>query len=287
MNTKKIKMKTIFPIFIIAFCTLIVWTFWANTALELNTYRIESNHLPEAFDGFRIAHISDLHNAQMGEENNKLLSLLTSTNPDIIVITGDIIDSRNSNIDISLHFAEKAVEIAPCYYVTGNHEARFSSNIFSDFENKLALLGVTILHDKEVILEKDNAQISLVGIDDPNFSNIHSSGVEHNMVPENIRNLVSIDSFSILLSHRPEYFKQYVMADFDLVFSGHAHGGQFRLPLIGGLIAPHQGFFPEYDSGLYTEDNTNMIVSRGVGNSVIPLRFNNRPEIILVELKQE
>ena len=144
------------------------------------------------------------------------------------------------------------MKIAPCYYITGNHEAWISKTQYTDFENKLAQLGVIILHDKEVILERNSSLISLVGIDDPIFSEIHGGVTGHSMVPENIRNLVSIDSFTILLSHRPEYFNQYEKADFDLVLSGHAHGGQFRLPFVGGLIAPNQGFFPEHDAGIYT-----------------------------------
>ena len=91
--------------------------------------------------------------------------------------------------------------------------------------------------------------------------------------------------YTILLSHRPELFDLYVETEMDLVFSGHAHGGQFRLPFVGGLVAPNQGFFPKYDAGQFNEENTTMIVSRGVGNSIIPIRFNNRPEIVLVTLR--
>lgn len=94
-------------------------------------------------------------------------------------------------------------------------------------------------------------------------------------------------SFTLLLSHRPELFEIYVNNEVDLVLSGHAHGGQFRLPFVGGLVAPNQGLFPKYDAGLYTEENTNMIVSRGIGNSILPFRFNNRPEVILIELQSE
>ena len=94
------------------------------------------------------------------------------------------------------------------------------------------------------------------------------------------------DRFTILLSHRPELFETYVDHDLDLVLSGHAHGGQFRLPFVGGLVAPNQGFFPEYDAGLYSMNHTNMIVSRGIGNSILPFRFNNRPEVIIIELKK-
>ena len=93
------------------------------------------------------------------------------------------------------------------------------------------------------------------------------------------------DNYTILLAHRPDFFDEYVKSGSDLVLSGHAHGGQFRLPFVGGLYAPGQGFLPEYDSGIYTEGSTSMIVSRGIGNSAFPIRFNNRPEIILVELK--
>ena len=93
--------------------------------------------------------------------------------------------------------------------------------------------------------------------------------------------------YTILLSHRPELFDTYVSGEIDLVLSGHAHGGQFRLPFIGGLYAPGQGFFPKYDAGMYSKETTSMVVSRGLGNSIIPLRFNNRPEIVLIELTGE
>ena len=124
----KSKKKRIIVLAVVAavLLALIIWTVWGNTALELNTYTISSDILPEAFDGYRIAHISDLHNAEMGKDNEKLLDMLRETEPDIIAITGDIINSRNTNIDIALQFTKAAMEIAPCYYVTGNHEARIS-----------------------------------------------------------------------------------------------------------------------------------------------------------------
>ena len=105
------------------------------------------------------------------------------------------------------------------------------------------------------------------------------------MVRTKLNNLADTESsYIILLSHRPELFESYVSCNIDLVLSGHAHGGQFRLPFIGGLIAPDQGIFPKYDAGLFTNGSTNMIVSRGLGNSIIPIRFNNRPEVIVIEL---
>ena len=272
---------------------LIIWTAWGNTALELNTYTISSNRLPEAFDGYRIAHVSDLHNAEIGEDNGKLLNMLREAEPDIIAITGDLIDSRHTDIDVALQFVGEAMEIAPCYYVPGNHEARLSKSEYDKLENGLLDAGVIVLHDSESILEYNGSAISLIGIDDPNCysasTNItigeeYESKVGSTMDPERIRELSTIDSFTVLLSHRPEYFEQYAEADVDLVLSGHAHGGQFRIPFFGGVVAPNQGVFPKYDAGIFTEGNTNMVVSRGVGNSIIPFRVNNRPEVIIIEL---
>lgn len=293
MTVKKKKI-IVLAVVVAVLLVLIIWTAWGNTALELNTYAISSDRLPEAFDGYRIAHISDLHNVEMGKDNVKLLTMLREAEPDIIAITGDLIDSRHTDIEIALQFASAAMDIAPCYYVPGNHEARLSKSEYEKLENDLLDAGVIVLHDSEIILENDGAAISLIGIDDPNWYNAstnltdggeYESKVGSTMDPERICELSTTDSFTVLLSHRPEYFEQYAEADVDLVLSGHAHGGQFRLPFVGGLVAPNQGLFPKYDAGLYTEDNTNMIVSRGIGNSILPFRFNNRPEVILIELK--
>ena len=293
--TKKKKRIIVLAVVAAVLLTLIIWTAWGNTALELNTYTISSDRLPEAFDGYRIAHVSDLHNTEMGKGNEKLLNMLIEAKPDMIAITGDLIDSRNTDIEIALNFMKSAMEIAPCYYVPGNHEARLSKSNYEKLENGLLDTGVIVLHDSEMILEKNGESISVIGIDDPNCysASISITDIEDEpdtkvgstMDPDRIAALSTIDSFTVLLSHRPEYFEKYVQADVDLVLSGHAHGGQFRLPFVGGLVAPNQGLFPKYDAGLYTEENTNMIVSRGIGNSIIPFRFNNRPEVILIELE--
>ena len=206
---------------------LVAWTVWGNKALMANTVAISSSRIPATFSGFQIAQVSDLHNAEFGENNAELLKLLSESRPDIIVITGDLIDVNHTDVGIALCFAQESVKIAPTYYVTGNHA----------------------------------------------------------MVSTKLKNLIGDESgYTILLSHRPELFETYVDGGIDLVFSGHVHGGQFRLPFIGGLVAPKQGLFPKYDAGLYTGGGTSMVVSRGIGNSIIPFRFNNRPEIVLVEL---
>lgn len=271
---------TVLAIFLTVF---IVWSVWGNTALELNTYTVANSRLPVNFEGYRIAHVSDLHNAQMGEDNGKLLAMLREADPDMIAITGDIIDSRNTNVEIALRFVQEAMKIAPCYYVTGNHEARKSE--YDELKIGMVSAGVIILEDDQTEINIDGDSITLIGVNDPSFQTDYLFGDSEVIINAKLTELHTDGSgFTILLSHRPELFSTYTDHDIDLVLSGHAHGGQFRLPFVGGLVAPNQGFFPDYDAGIYTDGNTNMMVSRGIGNSILPLRINNRPEVILIEL---
>ena len=280
MTMKKIYMVASIVAFLLLFSS---WIWRGKTALEVNEYEMISNRIPEAFSGFRIAQISDLHNAQFGERNEGLLSLLSQADPDIIVITGDLIDSRHTDIEIALEFCESAIEIAPVYYVTGNHEARVTE--YEDLKNGLEENGIVILENEKVRLSRDEEYITLMGIQDPSFTTDYLFGEAESVAAATLSELQNeSDRYTVLLSHRPELFDVYVDSQIDLVFSGHAHGGQFRVPFIGGFVAPNQGFCPEYDAGLFSKENTTMVVSRGVGNSIIPLRFNNRPEIVVVEL---
>lgn len=258
---------------------LIIWIIRGNRALEVNTWTVSGSKLPDAFSGFRIVQVSDLHNTEFGSDNQKLLSLLADTDPDIIVITGDLIDSRRTNVNVAVRFAAQAVKIAPVYYATGNHESRLETE-FSQLETGLKAAGVTVLRNESVILEQDGQQIQLLGMDDITF---YSENAEHQF-SENLKALKDDELYTVLLSHKPNLLPLYAEAGMDLVFSGHAHGGQFRLPWIGGILAPDQGFFPKYDSGLYTMENTTMMVSRGLGNSLFPFRVNNPPEIVVVQL---
>ena len=168
------------------------------------------------------------------------------------------------------------MDIAQCYFVVGNHESRFEEDEYQSFEKRLLDFGVIVLHNETVNIERGVEKITVCGVDDPvldeNFS-------------ENLKNCAVNANFTVLLSHRPESFDEYVENGYNLVLSGHAHGGQFRLPFLGGVFAPAQGAFPEYDSGMYTDGKTNMVVSRGIGNSLIPIRINNCPEIVIIDLK--
>ena len=213
--------------------------------------------------------------------------MLKEAKPDIIAITGDIIDSRRTNIDISFAFVEQILKIAPCYYVTGNHEARVSRE-YVLLKDKMSEVGVIILENDRLTIKREDEFIEIIGLDDPTFSVVGTTAEEGEVVADTLQKLItSDDSFTLLLSHKPEFFDIYVENNVDLVLSGHAHGGQFIIPFVGGLIAPGQGFFPELDSGLFEKNGTTMIISRGIGNSIIPLRINNRPEIILIELHSE
>ena len=280
MNRKK---RVLFVV-VFVLVVLIVWTLWGNTALEVNEYEVVSDRIPQGFEGFRIAQVSDLHNAEFGEGNEKLIQLLSQTDPDVIVLTGDLIDSRHTDIEIALDFARQAIKLAPVYYVSGNHEARVHE--YEDLKIGLTEAGVVILENQKVQITREGGSITLVGIGDPSFQEDYLFGDSESVARQAIEHQQNeSDGYTILLSHRPELFDLYVDTEMDLVFSGHAHGGQFRLPFVGGLVAPNQGFFPKFDEGRFTEENTTMIVSRGVGNSIIPVRFNNRPEIVLVTLR--
>jgi len=281
---KKLNKKTVLVVSVLIILAIGIWILWSNTAMEVNEYEIVSDRIPQGFDGFRIAQVSDLHNAEFGEGNEKLIQQLSQTDPDVIVITGDLIDSRHTDIEIALEFARQSIKISPVYYVSGNHEARVRE--YEDLKMGLAEAGVVMLENQKVQITRGGESITLMGIDDPSFQEDYLFGDAESVARQVITDLQNeSDGYTVLLSHRPELFDLYVDTGMDLVFSGHAHGGQFRLPFIGGLVAPNQGFFPEYDAGLFNEGRTTMIVSRGVGNSIIPLRFNNRPEIVMVTLR--
>ncbi len=271
------KTKIIVFTLLILFVIFIIWIVWGNITIAKTQIDIYDKNIPISFNAFKIAQVSDLHNAEFGEDNGNLIEMLESESPDIITFTGDLVDSKHTDMNSAIDFVKQALEVAPCYFVTGNHEYWLGEK-YEELESELIDCGVNVLRNQAVKLEKNGEDIQLIGVDDPNFTVKSMSDVLSEF---------TLDEYTVLLSHRPEIFDIYVKQNINLVLSGHAHGGQFRLPFIGGLVAPNYGLFPKYDSGKYTENNTVMIVSRGVGNSVIPVRFNNRPEIVFVSLYSE
>lgn len=271
-------MLRVFGVILILIAALIAWA--AIDSRNIDVTRFTVSGAPEAFSGFKIAQISDLHNAEFGTDNQKLIDILKSEAPDAIVITGDLIDARRTNTEIAESFARRCMEIADCYYVPGNHEARLGGT-YDAFESALIADGVNVLRNGSVRIRKGMDAIRIVGVDDPAFAKASDAKTNLDAALE----ALSSDDFTILLAHRPELIDEYSKWGIDLVLSGHAHGGQIRLPGIGGLYAPGQGFFPKYTSGNYTVGDTEMIVSRGIGNSAFPLRVNDRPEVVIVTLK--
>ncbi len=260
--------------------------YFQNNSIVTTEYDFSSNKIPEDFNGYKIVQLSDLHSKSFGDQQNGLIKKVDKVKPNLIVFTGDLVDSKKYNERNSLLLMEKLVQIAPVYYVTGNHE--WWSGKFNVLEGKLKNAGVHVMRNTAVELNKDNGKIHLLGIDDP--SKTIESFTEQSIIEEELRNtskeIEDNKNVKILLSHRPELLSLYSNFKVDLVFSGHAHGGQFRIPFVGGLVAPDQGLFPKYTSGKHVLENTTMIVNRGLGNSIIPIRIFNRPEIVVVTLKR-
>lgn len=261
--------------FLFGLICLVIFFFWQNNSIVITESEYSSVKIPKEFDGYVIAQISDLHNKEFGADQKILLNKLKRSSPDIIVITGDLIDRRRYDPAAAMRFVEGAAQIAPVYYVSGNHEAW--SGRYPAIKSSLLNAGVHVLDNSLVELSLGEASINLLGLKDPAFGD--SSYIK------SLRRWSSNEAFQVLLSHRPELFELYAENNMDLVFTGHAHGGQVRLPLVGGLAAPDQGLFPRYTSGCYRKEGCAMFVSRGLGNSIFPLRLFNRPEIVIVTLK--
>ena len=262
----------------------IIFCIYQNNSIVISEADYNNPRIPGDFDGFRIVHISDLHNKMFGDDQSEILDKVKGLSPDIIVVTGDLIDRRKYDLDTAMAFISGSVKIAPVYYVSGNHEAW--SGKFPIIREHLIAAGVSILDDTAVELSKGKSSIRLLGLSDPGFlTSEYYKDTNIRRIKEKLNQWSADENFAILLSHRPELFDLYCENNIDLVFAGHAHGGQIRIPFIGGLVAPHQGLFPKYTSGSYSKDSTTMSVSRGLGNSIFPVRIFNRPEIVAVTLK--
>ncbi|HBI03228.1 MAG TPA: phosphoesterase [Paenibacillaceae bacterium] len=269
-------------IIVVILLILVAFSYQQNNSVQTNTTTITSQKIPPSMNGLRILHLSDLHNKTYGQNQGKLVSKVKMAQPDLIVFTGDMIhnDATEEN---GLHLMKQLIKIAPVYFVMGNHEGYRSD--FNQLEDKLVQLGVTVLRNELVTIQNG---IQLIGIDDPTASvDLYTEDTQ--IVDQELQKAIqkgdNSKGYKILLSHRPELLFVYAKHNIDLVLSGHAHGGQVRLPFVGGIIAPNQGFFPEFDAGEFRQDHTTLIVNRGLGNSIIPQRLFNLPEIILIELK--
>lgn len=243
-----------------------------NNALVTTKLEIESSNIPKAFNGYRIVQLSDLHGKSFGPNQDRLIQRVKKSEPDLIVFTGDLVDAKRYDPGPGLTLLKKLSTLAPVYIISGNHE--WWSGRWEELREEVGETGAFLLEDDAVTITENGEEIGLLGVDDP-------AGGD---VPAVLQSVEKKKGFNILLSHRPELFSDYAASGMDLVLSGHAHGGQVRLPFIGGLVAPDQGMFPEYTEGLYKDGDTNMVVNRGLGNSIIPLRIFNRPEVVEITL---
>ena len=254
------------------------FSFWQNNSLQTSYYTYSCKDIPSSFDGYCIVQISDLHNKNFGKQPNRLIEEIQVLTPDMIVITGDIIDSNHTNIETAIAFLEEAVKIAPCYYITGNHELWLEVEVRNDLMRRISKTGTIILDNEVLEITTKDEKIKLVGLDDGSLL----GDTLHDLTKD-----IEQKEFVLLLAHEPQNMMFYSKENVDLILSGHAHGGQFRLPGIGGLVAPDQGILPKYTEGLHEENGVSMIISRGLGNSIIPIRLFNRPEIVCIELQSE
>ena len=290
-NRKKYIKSAIVLLIVIA---LLLFCSYQNRHLETTYYTYKAEHLDAEFDGYRIVQISDLHNAKFGKNNQKLVDRIRECEPDMIVLTGDLVDSNHTNVDRAVQFVDEIVKICPVYYVTGNHEYWLEASEYDELMSGLTGAGAVILDDQVVEISRGDAKFRLVGLDDRSLSDgtlealFSDESIGHDQAGQKEETADNENSekkeFTVVLAHEPQYLARYASAGVDLVLSGHAHGGQFRLPFVGGIVAPDQGFLPEYTAGEYYMDGTEMIVSRGLGNSVIPVRLFNYPQIVCVEL---
>lgn len=240
-------------------------------------------NLSQSFDGYRVVQLSDLHMAEFGKENESLIESVTEQQPDIIVITGDLLvrhmaKTNGEQTEKIRPFLEKLSQIAPCYFVSGNHE--WASGELAELAELLGELNIVYLRNEFVLLEKGGESIVLAGVEDPN-------GPADMIKPDKLAEIISHkypDKFTLLLAHRNNWLTKYPDLPVDTILCGHAHGGIVRMPLVGGVLGTERDIFPKYDAGAFNEGNYDLVVSRGLGGQ-IP-RFLNNPEVVTVVLKK-
>ena len=259
------------------FLLLLLFFWYENHHLVISSYEYRNEKISEDLNHFRIVQISDLHNACFGRNNEKLIQKVLNLDPDLVVLTGDIVDSSHTDLSVAFELVNQIASICPVYYVTGNHENWLSEQKRMELLDGMKENGAILLENEAVLISSGNDAFYLIGLDDNHLSDDTLTSLMETCEKERL---------TIVLAHEPQYLSRYSRAGADLVFSGHAHGGQFILPFFGPVIAPDQGFFPDYTEGAYHQGTTTMYVSRGLGNSIIPVRLFNDPEIVCIDFMQ-
>jgi predicted MPP superfamily phosphohydrolase len=278
-KTRRKKFMVLLPLLILVQVWVVVLMF--NQNLSVSHYRVETDKIDEQIV---LVLVTDLHSCDYGDGQSELLTAIDAEQPDAILLGGDIFDDKLSP-DNTTEFIEGVSGKYPCYYVSGNHE--FWSGKADEFKDILTSYGVKVLEGSTEILEVGGDRVAICGIDDPDTDRYTSDSAPYTEQINQLQALGKTGLFTILLSHRPERMEELLPLNPDLVLSGHAHGGQWRLPLIleNGLFSPNQGLFPKYTNGAYFFGDTELIVSRGLAreSTAIPRVFN-RPEIVVITL---
>lgn len=260
-----------------ALCAGAVWALQGE--LGVTHYEIPLPEGLEGLDGLRIAQISDVHSADIQKE---LQAALREEPPDLIVFTGDLVNREDRDLSRAISLAAMAAQIAPAYYAPGNHEA--DSPCYPELREGLEKAGVTVLENENAQLQRNGAQVNIIGLLDLAF---HPQGRERarEELPGLIQDLTLPGALNVALSHRPSLLEEYAAGGADLVFSGHAHGGQVRVPVVGPLFSTDEGIFPDHTAGVYPAGETWVVVSCGLGNGTPFPRLWNAPELVAVTLR--
>ena len=260
-----------------ALCAGAVWALQGE--LGVTRYELSLPEGLEGLDGLKIAQISDVHSADIQGE---LQTALREAAPDLIVVTGDLVNREDRDLSRALSLAAMAAQVAPAYYAPGNHEA--DNPCYPELREGLEEAGITVLENESVQLWYRGARVNIIGLLDLAF---HPQGrtAAREELPGLIQDLSVHGALNVVLSHRPSLMEEYADSGADLVFSGHAHGGQVRMPLIGPLFAPDEGALPDYTAGTYLAGETWVVVSRGLGNGTPFPRLWNAPELVVVTMR--
>lgn len=249
--------------------------------LVLRKYHINTPKLAKR--QLRFVLISDLHSIRYGAGQSKILTLIRDQKPDYILLAGDLADERRP-VPVAKQFFRGVSRIAPSFYTTGNHEYRLPD--VNAFRDEVKACGVSVLSDCDRLVASASGPIRICGIEDASIGRkINRSPSLAAYYRHIFRNISSDETFTIMVSHRPELIDLFADIGFDLVVSGHTHGGQVRVPfLINGLYASGQGLFPKLSGGMYKCKNTGLIISRGVAVYPFIPRIFNPPEIVVIDI---
>ena len=259
--------------------------YFDNTLIKVSRYKIKSDKIPKGFNNFKIVHLSDLHSYGFKNYNIQLIKKINNENPNIIVMTGDMVNKYDTNFEKFLNLSEVLSKKYDIYYILGNHEVRLKKDDLDFIIRKLKKFGIRVLSNEKVNIMRKKDYINIYGMDIPlSYYKIINKPSNVGEIINGVLNQCNEKEYNILLAHNPLYFEEYAKNNVDLTLSGHVHGGMIRLPFIGALLSPERKFFPKYSSGVYKVNNKKLIVSRGIGHSRPGVRLFNRPEIVSITL---